>query len=93
MPALAARIDRVETRLGAPGAPKLVVISTAGDCHSIHRVNRDFLSLGVPFRGMDADPLEDLTAAQRSLIGPKDQIRIMVIDPRDRHADRGIDGL
>lgn len=93
MPALAARIDRVETRLGAPGAPKFVVISTAGNCHSVHRVNRDFLTLGVPYRGPDSDPLADLTAAQRSLIGPKDQIRIMVINPMDRHEDRGIDEL
>jgi hypothetical protein len=88
---LATRLGRVERWLGGPGRSKHIILSTLGTRHEVKRIGVDAIALLVPWRaeyadGVRADPFDDLTEHQRSLIGSTDKITWIAMDPAE-HLD------
>jgi hypothetical protein len=82
---LKSRIDRLAHRLGTDAPVRMVVFY--GPRFPRHEIRRagDMISFGVPC-SRDADPMEHLSAEQRTLIDSADSVVYIeaVENPRDR---------
>jgi hypothetical protein len=90
---LLSRINRLADQFGSQDTPKRFVITNEGTRHGITCAPDGFLAVSVPCNPTyiddpDCDVMEALKPEQRALIGPHDQVCILVLPPNGRDSER-----